>query len=92
MFFLKKKEEEKKNKSNLDKVLLWFVIWSAVAWVVWAWLKTEKWQQIKEDVSKKLQETTVKVQELLDERKAKKKSWFWFVLHNIFFWKNTKKK
>lgn len=92
MFFLKKWDGEKKNKSNLDKVLLWFVIWSAIAGVVGAWLKTERWQQIKEEVSKKLQETSVKVQDLLSENNTSKKKWFWFTLNNLFFWKKTKKK
>lgn len=81
-FFSGNSDESKKDKSKLDKVLLWFVIWSAIAWVIWASMRNEKFQQMRQDIAKKLKLTSWDINS---------KEWksFWHKLHDIFFW--TKK-
>lgn len=49
MFFRKKM---KKSASNLDKLVTWVIIWTAVASIVWL-SKTKKWQEVTTDLKKK---------------------------------------
>jgi len=73
-----------KKKSKLDKILLWFVIWSAVAWTIWAASQTKKWKEITQKIWNKISETSKEISEKIREKSEKKKS-FWHGLNKIFF-------
>lgn len=73
-----------KKKSKFEKVLLGFVIWSAVAWAVWAASKTKKWKEIKEKLSNKIQETSKDIKNIIFKKTAKKET-IWHKLNKVFF-------
>lgn len=77
--------EEKKKSKFFEKVILWFVIWSAVVWAVWAWLNSEKWKHLKEGISKRLKETSGKINSVYSNCGNEEKKWFWFFLNKLFF-------
>lgn len=76
--------EEKKKSKFFEKIILWFVIWSAVIWAVWAWLNSEKGKNLKEEISKRLKETSDKINSICCNEKEEKKG-FWHYLNKMFF-------
>ena len=76
------KMSDKKPKSKLEKILMWFILWWAVAWAVWAWLKTEKGQQVKEDLAKKLKESSENMKGIINQKE--KGETFWHFLNRLF--------
>lgn len=57
-------------KSRLDKIIMGFVIWSAVAGAIWAWLNSKKWQELKKEFVNKINQS---------------KPSFWHFLNRLFF-------
>lgn len=73
-----------KKKSKLDKVLLWFVIWSAVTWAIWAAAQTKKWKEIRKKVWDKISETSGEIRKKIEKESENKRS-IWHRLNKVFF-------
>lgn len=77
--------EQKKKSRFFEKLILWFVIWSAVVWAIWAWLNSEKGKHLKEEIAKRLKETSDRINSVCCNCTKEEKKWFWHFLNNLFF-------